>query len=191
MDKKARIAMISALVLVGVLAVAAAMAAPRGSKACSDGNDNDGDGYIDLNDPGCASKNDLSELNPNVECDDGADNDGDSAADYNDNGCSGPTDNDETDCGDAVCEGGEACDVCVADCGICDSCSDTDGGWIPGVAGTVSGYADQEWYSIDDYCLDNVTVNEYYCIGGGDTAAAYPYHCNLNESSGCVDGACA
>ena len=150
MDKKGKIALIAALVLVAILVVSLVVAAPRAKKACSDGNDNDGDGYIDLNDPGCANKNDDSELDPNVECDDGVDNDGDNAIDYNDGGCSGPTDTDESNCGDDVCEGEEDCDSCPADClGAGEVCCD-------GVA-----------YTGD--CCDNndctlpATCVDYYC----------------------------
>lgn len=143
-----------------------AIAGPRGAKACRDTVDNDNDGYTDWpDDPGCANKNDNSELNPNIECDDGADNDGDEAIDSDDNGCTGPTDDDETDCGDSVCEGGEVCDVCVADCGYCDSCDDTDGGANVYVFGTVSGYFNGTPYSNDDYCIDSSNLKEYDCAG--------------------------
>ncbi|MBW2975214.1 hypothetical protein KY366_05845 [Candidatus Woesearchaeota archaeon] len=156
----------SALVLAAIFVTAIVIAAaPRAQKACSDGNDNDGDGYIDLNDPGCANKNDLSELDPNVECDDGSDNDGDSAIDYNDDGCSGPTDNDETNCGDSVCEGGETSGTCPEDCGYPDSCSDTDGGNYPSTFGTTSGYYNNNPYNNDDYCVDTSNIMEYYCNG--------------------------
>ena len=89
MDKKGKIILVAVLFLIGILVVGMVMAAPRAKKACNDRIDNDGDGYIDLNDLGCTNRNDLSELNPNIECDDGLDNDGDVAIDYNDNGCSG------------------------------------------------------------------------------------------------------
>ena len=149
MDKKGRIAIMSALFLVSILLVSLAVAKPntRAAKACNDGIDNDGDGYIDTADPGCANPADRSELNPNVECDDGVDNDGDNAVDYNDAGCSGPTDNDETNCGDDVCEGGETQGTCPEDCGYPDSCSDTDNGNIITVFGTTSGYYNDDYYS--------------------------------------------
>src|SRR3989338_7112154 len=87
---------------------------------CVDSIANDGDAYIDLADPGCLSASDTSELGT-VECDDNLDNDMDGAKDYpNDNGCSIPTDNDETNCGDSVCEGPENCLSCSSDCVICD-----------------------------------------------------------------------
>jgi hypothetical protein len=59
---------------------------------CSDGLDDDGDGLVDADDPGCATADDLSEhgLAP---CDDGADNDGDGLVDYPlDPECQAPTD---------------------------------------------------------------------------------------------------
>jgi len=116
MDKKARIAMISALLLLGFLIIGIAMA--KAPPQCRDGIDNDGDTKTDYpNDPGCLRRNDNSELNPNVECDDGIDNDGDGAVDLSDAGCSSSTDNDETNCGDGVCEGFETQSSCPADCG--------------------------------------------------------------------------
>ncbi|HLD04802.1 MAG TPA: hypothetical protein VJG90_03700 [Candidatus Nanoarchaeia archaeon] len=52
------------------------------------------------------------------ECRDHIDNDGDGQIDYPaDAGCTGPSDNDETNCGDGVCEGGETPATCPADCG--------------------------------------------------------------------------
>ncbi len=56
---------------------------------------------------------------PTYECNDGLDNDGDGQKDLSDSGCSSGNDNDESDCGDGVCEGGEACDACTSDCGNC------------------------------------------------------------------------
>ncbi len=84
---------------------------------CSDGRDNDGDGRVDAQDPGCLSgpggaydPNDNDETNP-PQCSDGRDNDGDGRVDAQDPGClSGPggaydpNDNDETNppqCSDA------------------------------------------------------------------------------------------
>jgi hypothetical protein len=63
--------------LAAALASADAMA-----DSCHDGIDNDGDGLVDLADPGCASPNDPSERNPAAACDDGKDNDGDGLIDY-------------------------------------------------------------------------------------------------------------
>jgi hypothetical protein len=71
---------------------------------CRDGADNDGDGRIDFgtastNDPGCAGRDDNSEIS---QCADGIDNDGDGKRDFgsastNDHGCAGLWDDDETD----------------------------------------------------------------------------------------------
>jgi hypothetical protein len=169
MKKSGKIAVIASVTIVLLLVFAIVVAKPggRARKACNDGIDNDDDTYTDYpDDPGCSGKNDNSELNPSIECDDGNDNDGDNNIDYPDDaGCSSPTDNDETNCGDSVCEGGEVCDVCIADCGYCDSCSDTDGGNYPLIFGTASGYLNGIPYSDDDYCVDSGNILEYYCAG--------------------------
>jgi hypothetical protein len=62
---------------------------------CSDGIDNDGDGYLDFpDDTGCTSASDVSEQVPvspgYMECDDGFDNDGDHLVDMADPGCPTP-----------------------------------------------------------------------------------------------------
>jgi len=130
---------------------------------CVDNVDNDGDGDIDVNDPGCWENqfdpstydpldNDESNCGDFVcegsdmdpgnwcvfdcgtppECSDNIDNDGDGEADINDSGCWAdeqdqdtydPTDNDETNCGDNVCEGGENPDSCFEDCQPMDICT--------------------------------------------------------------------
>jgi Tfp pilus assembly protein PilV len=69
---------------------------PAPAPLCSDGADNDGDGKIDLADPGCSSAADNDEYNPPPPaCSDGADNDGDGKIDLADPGCSSAADNDE------------------------------------------------------------------------------------------------
>ena len=118
MQKSGKTAVIVSLLIVTLLVMAFVFAKPtaKATKACRDGLDNDGDGYTDWpTDPGCTNKNDDSELGT-TECDDGLDNDGDSTTDMADSGCSSPTDNDESDCGDNVCEGGEDCSTCPSDC---------------------------------------------------------------------------
>ncbi|MEM7819334.1 MAG: hypothetical protein QXD48_00715 [Candidatus Aenigmatarchaeota archaeon] len=44
------------------------------------------------------------------------------------------------------------------------SCSDTDGGNVINVFGTVSGYYNRIRYSYSDYCVDLGTIMEYYCV---------------------------
>ncbi|HII71147.1 TPA: PKD domain-containing protein [Candidatus Woesearchaeota archaeon] len=68
---------------------------PAGAPACSDGLDNDGDGLVDMNDPGCSNPSDNDEYNYLPQCADGVDNDGDGLVDLNDPGCSGLSDDDE------------------------------------------------------------------------------------------------
>jgi hypothetical protein len=65
---------------------------------CADGIDNDSDGLIDSNDPGCSGTTDDNEADdPAVTsaCEDGLDNDGDGLIDLADPGCISATDNDE------------------------------------------------------------------------------------------------
>jgi len=69
------------------------------STECSDGQDNDGDGSVDLADAGCSNLDGTAENSdatpatpptPPTECSDGQDNDGDGSVDLNDAGCAGP-----------------------------------------------------------------------------------------------------
>lgn len=73
---------------------------------CEDGSDNDGDGLIDIADPGCAFSGGKSEFPDPAACQDGADNDGDGLIDLDDPGCQLPTDNDETNSVSAQCADG-------------------------------------------------------------------------------------
>ena len=71
-----------------------------GDPQCSDGEDNDGDGDIDLADPGCASAEDNNEGDEprDPECSDGEDNDADGFTDFpQDPGCGSEFDDDEGD----------------------------------------------------------------------------------------------
>ena len=68
----------------------------RGQTECNDGIENDGDGFVDLIDPGCSSKDDDSESDPTKECDDGLDNDYDGYLDMEDDDCVSPIDVDES-----------------------------------------------------------------------------------------------
>jgi cysteine-rich repeat protein len=67
---------------------------------CGDAIDNDGDGFVDVADPGCSGAGDPSELSA-FQCDDGQDNDNDGFTDFDpdpgqgDPHCMGPTDNKE------------------------------------------------------------------------------------------------
>lgn len=89
---------------------------------CSDGSDNDSDGWTDYPaDPGCTSLTDNSE-SPNPQCSDLVDNDGDGDIDDSsinavnpDAGCTGISDNDESNCGDNVCNGNETYFSCPQD----------------------------------------------------------------------------
>jgi hypothetical protein len=54
----------------------------RVSDDCRDATDDDGDGLVDDEDPGCRDPWDLSERSPELVCDDGRDNDGDGFRDF-------------------------------------------------------------------------------------------------------------
>jgi hypothetical protein len=94
-------------------------------KQCSDGIDNDGDGFIDFPaDIGCTSPGDNSETNPVfAQCQDGVDNDGDLLRDYPlDPQCTNPSDNSENgglfQCNDGLDNDGDTqIDLADADCG--------------------------------------------------------------------------
>jgi subtilisin family serine protease len=58
-----------------------------GFPECDDGLDNDGDGVVDGDDPGCDDTTDLFERSDLLPCDDGLDNDGDGDVDVADAGC--------------------------------------------------------------------------------------------------------
>ncbi|MBW2972126.1 hypothetical protein KY359_03755 [Candidatus Woesearchaeota archaeon] len=82
--------------------------------ACRDGMDNDGDGPIDMADPGCSDPDDTSEADGGGPyCGDGTCNGGETHG-------SCPADCPlGTVCGDGVCGGSETCGTCSADCGTC------------------------------------------------------------------------
>jgi hypothetical protein len=79
---------------------------------CADGLDNDGDGWVDGDDPDCVLGSEETG-HGSSDCNDGADNDGDSYVDAQDQGCDAGSDADESDtadCNDGLdkAEGDEA-----------------------------------------------------------------------------------
>ncbi|MCF7844836.1 MAG: DUF4215 domain-containing protein [Kiritimatiellales bacterium] len=62
---------------------------------CNDGVDNDEDGVIDDDDPGCEEEKDNNEGDGTTQCQDGKDNDDDGFVDLVDPGCENKIDNDE------------------------------------------------------------------------------------------------
>jgi hypothetical protein len=63
--------------------------------ACSDGIDNDGDGLVDMADPGCSNASDNDETHITA-CSDGGDNDGDGFVDMDDPDCDSSIDTSES-----------------------------------------------------------------------------------------------
>lgn len=130
---------------------------------------------------GCSS----GRCNPaptSTQCNDGLDNDGDGKIDYgftqtSDSKCSSTSDNDESPR---------------------DNCADTDGGFVPGVFGTVSGDDESIPYSFADVCIDASLLREYYCGSKWDDYRPLNYTQNCtttnNQTNGtsgsCMNGAC-
>ncbi|MEJ2500678.1 MAG: multiheme c-type cytochrome [Campylobacterales bacterium] len=101
--------------------------------ACDDGIDNDGDGLVDLEDPGCTDVSDNNEFNEAAPlpaaCEDGIDNDGDGLVDLSDPGCTDASDSDEyneplPECSDGIDNDGDG-KINLADAS-CSDASDND-----------------------------------------------------------------
>lgn len=149
-----------------------------------------------------------------VECADSNDNDDDELTDLADPGCESKKDNDETNCGDSICEGAETCSSCTLDCGECtiycgdglcngdetcstclsdcgacpDTCNDSDAGFEIYVQGTVSGTRMGAPYSYSDTCITEEQILERFCAG--PTPAYANATCVTNFTNRCVNGAC-
>lgn len=96
----------AALAALGIAALLGAASCDRPDD-CGDGDDNDADGRVDGDDPGCAFNGDLEAPDPDLTaCGDAADNDGDGAVDLDDPGCQTATDGDEYNDPVAGCKDG-------------------------------------------------------------------------------------
>lgn len=178
MNNKGRAALVIGLLIAALLVIGFTTAAP---KQCNDNLDNDGDGLTDYpNDPGCSSK----------------------------------ADNDENNCGNNVKDGSEVCDgtdlggqtcssqgfsggtlACASTCGSFDtsgcftnSCSDTDGGFVVGTQGTVSGSNNGQSFSHTDSCNSTVKLTEWVCAGTTPTSSTND--CTNFNFTSCTNGAC-
>ncbi len=219
MNKKAKVGLISAFILVGILLVTVALATPanKGNKkdSCSDT-----DGGIVPNTVGTTSGYYNRLLYSHADfCTD--------AATVKEYYCSGAYEQSiqqgcGTDSSFDSCQGGNvytnstdyfcssgACgvsntatikQVCSYGCtgGACnpapaDSCADTDGGSIPTVNGTTYGYLGGSFYSYTDACSSSTVVLENYCGGsGGNYRSQSAYSCGGNSTNAttCIIGAC-
>ncbi len=198
-------AIIIIVVIIALLAIAGISLAKNSpslgpSTQCSDRVDNDGDGRCDYGttgrpcrdgsikgDTGCSSSSDNSEAN----CVSGSTTCGVGACQrsstcVNDQvSCTPGTPVTEI-CGDAKdndCNG-----VVDNGCGNQNSCSDSDGGHVIYVQGTVSGYLNNNPYSNTDYCVNSTALFEYYC--SGTLAVGNSYNCGTNATITCSNGAC-
>ena len=73
---------------------------------------------------------------------------------------------------------------------IHNSCSDTDGGFVVGIVGTVSGYFNNQPYSKTDSCTDSIQLVENTCSAGQAYSTVYYCPSGNGTSFGCVNGAC-
>ena len=64
MDTHGKVALISSVLIISLLVVGTVLAGVQAKAQCKDGVDNDGDGLVDLNDPGCSGPNDKDETDP-------------------------------------------------------------------------------------------------------------------------------
>lgn len=94
--------------LVGSVVMVSACSSGGGDNDCNDGIDNDADGLVDDNDPGCLVNGNAEAPDPDfAACEDGVDNDGDGFIDFPDDpGCAGNGDDDEYDEGTPQCRDG-------------------------------------------------------------------------------------
>ncbi len=84
----------------GAIVVSFSVGSTQQSYQCSDGIDNDGDGYVDMQDPACSGTTDNTESPFNqppqvYACSNGSDDDGDGLIDMQDPGCTSTTDTNE------------------------------------------------------------------------------------------------
>ncbi|MBI3026984.1 hypothetical protein HYY70_02630 [Candidatus Woesearchaeota archaeon] len=201
MNKKAKIATITALVIAISVIALMVYAAP---KKCNNGVDDDNDGLVDWpTDPGCSSKTDNTETGTAI-CDNGVDesNDADTLADFRlsggDAGCTSATDNNERD---GHCDDTFDNDIdgfvdypndpeCTSFASKEGNCADTDGGIVFGTQGTISGSTGGTPYSNTDFCIDSFNLREFYC-GLVDQPASLDNFCGGdNVTVSCVNGAC-
>jgi len=206
MDKKAKIATITALVLAIAVLALLVYAAP---KKCNNGVDDDNDGLVDYpNDPGCSSASDNTETSSSLVCDNGVDetNDADTLADYRlsggDPGCASVTDTSEIDgqCDDLADNDRDGFvdypndPECTSFASKESNCQDSDGGFVVGSQGIISGSSGGVPYSNTDFCLDTVKLREFWCSGGtGGIPTSTDYNCPVNNATGtggCLNGAC-
>lgn len=128
---------------------------------CYDGLDDDGDGWVDLEDPDCRPGGPLIEAGAGTStCNDGADNDGDGAADREDPGCEHGGDLSEVpSCSDGLDDDGDTwTDAEDPDCELPGARENGFGVWTcnDGVDNDATGFID----ALDDRCSAGARASE-------------------------------
>ena len=121
------------------------------------------------------------------ECADKVDNDDDGKIDLVDAGCENAKDDQESDCGDGVCNSVEGPISCSKDCGF-DTCLDTDKGYYANVRGAIRGVYHKKNFLEEDYCRDERTLVEYSCGTGAPKGVVVS--CANAATSRCEEGTC-
>ncbi|PIP73700.1 MAG: hypothetical protein COW88_01135 [Candidatus Lloydbacteria bacterium CG22_combo_CG10-13_8_21_14_all_47_15] len=139
---------------------------------CSDGIDNDGNGFSDYpNDPGCSSASDNSESGYAPQCSDGIDNDGNGVVDYPDDlGCSSANDNNESgwlpECSDGIDNDGNGLIDYPNDPGCSSASDNSESGYAPqcsdGIDNDGDGFIDYPNDLGCDSALDDTEAGELY-----------------------------
>jgi hypothetical protein len=144
---------------------------------CANGSDDDGNGLVDLNDPGCENASDDSE-EPGFgfvfgvpECQNGEDDDGDNATDFTGSGfpttdpeCASATDTDESTAGDQDTE----CETANEDDG------DTDGGTFAAGDPECTSADDNDEFELEE-CGDGVDNDSEGGADLADPGCSFPY----------------
>ncbi|RME31463.1 hypothetical protein D6789_02715 [Candidatus Woesearchaeota archaeon] len=80
---------------------------------------------------------------------------------------------------------------CPADCGVPGNCTDSDGGLVYDVRGTVIQVGNGQYSTATDTCVDAERLTEYFCNRANQIRYVEKNCSNMNGTYiGCSNGAC-